>query len=380
MRILVFNWRDILNREAGGAEVHLHEIFTRIAQAGHEVTLVSSRYDGCKCYEEVDGIKIFRVGGKFLYAVMAPLYYLLKLRKRGFDVVIDDISKMPLFTPLYVKKPLIAIIHHIHGLTLFKELPFPLALPIYILERLIPLAYRKTDFITVSNSTKTELMRLGLPEENITVVYNGINTHFTLKKKAEKPLVVYVGRVKRYKQLDHLVKAFKKVKGVIPDAELIIAGKGDAHEEILKLAEKLGVSITCTREISEEEKVNILQQAWVFVATSMKEGWGISVIEANACGTPVVAYDTAGLRDAIKHGETGYLVPYGNIEELAHRIIEILTNHKLRQEMEKKAIEWAKNFNWDSSAERVLKLMEKIKTKATPTKKAKQNGTYEIND
>ena len=111
----MFNWRDILNPEAGGAEVHLHEIFKRIVREDHEVTVISSKYDGCKCYEEVDGVKIHRVGNKFLYGITALLYYVFKLRGNGFDVVIDDISKVPLFTPLYVKEPLVAIIHHFHG-------------------------------------------------------------------------------------------------------------------------------------------------------------------------------------------------------------------------------------------------------------------------
>ena len=169
-----------------------------------------------------------------------------------------------------------------------------------------------------------------------------------------------MGRVKRYKQIDHLVKAFKKVKENVPDAELIVAGKGDAHEEILRLARKLEVTITCLKEVSEEEKVSILQRAWVFVATSMKEGWGISVIEANACGTPVVAYDTAGLRDAVKDGETGYLVPYGDIEKLACKIVEILTNHRLRRRMGREAVKWAKKFSWDAATEKMLKSIEKV--------------------
>ena len=360
IRILVFNWRDILNPEAGGAEIHLHEIFKRIVQEGHEVTVISSKYDGCECYKEVDGVKIHRVGGKFLYGVTAPLYYVFKLRGNGFDVVIDDISKVPLFTPLYVKEPLVAIIHHFHGPTFFKELPLPLALILYLLEKLIPLIYRRTPFTTVSDSTKTELVSHHLLKEQVAVIHNGINSHFSTGEKAGNPLVAYVGRVKRYKQIDHLVRAFKKVKEKVPDAELIVAGKGDAHEEILRLARKLGVAITCLKEVSEEEKVSILQRAWVFVATSMKEGWGISVIEANACGTPVIAYNTPGLKDAVKDGETGYLVPYGDIEKLASKIVEILTNHKLRRKMEQKAVKWARRFSWDASAEKMLKTIEKV--------------------
>lgn len=357
IKILVFNWRDILNPEAGGAEVHLHEIFKRISYMGHEVVVVSSRFNGCKCYEEINGVKIYRIGSKFLYGVIAPLYYLLKLRKTKFDVVIDDISKVPLFTPLYVKKPLIAIIHHIHGLTFFKELPFLLALPLYILEKIIPLIYKRTIFVTVSESTRHELASYHIKREQVAVIHNGVNSHFSIGEKAEKPLVVYVGRVKKYKQLNHLIEAFKGVKQMVPEAELVIAGKGDVHEELIELAKKIGVEFTCIKEISEEEKVRLLQKAWVYVTTSMKEGWGITVIEANACGTPVVAYDVAGLREAVKNGETGYLVTYGDTKELTKKITDILLNHRLRQEMSANAVKWAKKFNWEKASAKMLKVI-----------------------
>ncbi|MEM4446033.1 MAG: glycosyltransferase family 4 protein [Candidatus Jordarchaeales archaeon] len=364
IKILVFNWRDILNPEAGGAEVHLHEIFKRISYMGHEVVVISSRFNGCKNHEKINGVKIYRVGGKFLYGVIVPLYYLLKLRKDRFDVVIDDISKAPLFTPLYVRKPLIAIVHHFHGLTLFKELPFLLALPLYILEKMIPLIYKRTPFVTVSESTKHELASYHIKREQIAVIYNGVNLHCSIGKKAEKPLVVYVGRVKRYKQLNHLIEAFKGVKQKVPEAKLVIAGKGDAHEELIELAKKIGVEFTCIREISEEEKVRLLQKAWVYVTTSMKEGWGISVIEANACGTPVVAYDVAGLREAVKNGKTGYLVTYGDIKELTGKITDILLNHQLRQEMSRNAVEWAKKFDWQAASTKMLKIIYAITRKS----------------
>lgn len=363
IKILVFNWRDILNPEAGGAEVHLHEIFKRVASMGHEVVVVSSKFNGCRSYEEIDEVKIYRVGGKFLYGAMAPLYYLLKLRKDGFDAIVDDISKVPLFTPLYVKKPLVAVIHHLHGLTFFKELPFPLALPLYILEKMIPLIYRRTPFVTVSESTRNELASRHIRREQIAIVHNGVNSHFSIGEKAEKPLVVYVGRVKKYKQLNHLIEAFKGVKQEVPEAELIIAGKGDAHEELIELAKKIGVEFTCMKEISEEEKVKLLQKAWVYVATSMKEGWGISVIEANACGTPVVAYNVAGLREAVKNGKTGYLVNHGNIKELTQKIINILLNHQLRREMSRNSVEWARKFDWQTASTKMLKIIYAITRK-----------------
>lgn len=175
MRILVFNWRDIKNLEAGGAEVHLQEIFKRIVKKGHEVILISSKFKGCRDSEIIDGIKVIRIGNKFIFNLAAAFYYLTKLRKEKFDIVVDDISKIPLGTPLYIKKPLVAIIHHVHGKTLFKELPFFVACCIWLLERLLIPLYKTKKIVPVSESTKRELVRMGIAAKNITVIPNGIN-------------------------------------------------------------------------------------------------------------------------------------------------------------------------------------------------------------
>ncbi|RLB13547.1 MAG: hypothetical protein DRG35_06745 [Deltaproteobacteria bacterium] len=175
MRILIFNWRDIKNPEAGGAEVHLQEIFKRIAKKGHEVILISSKFNGCKDSEVIDGIKVIRIGNKFNFNFAATFYYLTKLRKEKFDIIVDDISKIPLCTPLYVKKPLIAIVHHVHGRTLFKELPFFMASYVWLSEKLLIPLYKTKKIIAVSESTKKELVKMGIAARNITVIHNGIN-------------------------------------------------------------------------------------------------------------------------------------------------------------------------------------------------------------
>ncbi|MEM3562501.1 MAG: glycosyltransferase family 4 protein [Candidatus Jordarchaeaceae archaeon] len=364
MRLLVINWRDIRNPEAGGAEIHLHEIFKRVARCGHRVTLLASKYDGCKEEETIDGIRIIRIGTKFTFFLSVFLYYITKFGfgKCNFDFVIDDISKIPIFTPIYVRKPIIAIIHHIHGETLFKELPFFVAVFAYFCELLIPLFYKKTPIVTVSESTKKELILKGLPRENIKIVYNGVNHNlFVPGVKSRKPLIAYVGRVKRYKQLEDLIKAFNMVKKNRENVELIIAGKGDHHEELKKLVEKGNIhSVKIYKNIAEQEKIKILQKAWVYVITSMKEGWGISIIEANACGTPSIAYKTLGLQDAILDKQTGLLVKREDIEELAKTIDKILSDTKLRKKLANNATKWAKNFDWDKSSKKFLKIILKL--------------------
>ena len=362
MKILIFNWRDIKNPEAGGAEVHLHEVFGRIAHRA-EVTLVSSRFKGCQKSETIDGIKVIRVGNKFLFNFAAFWHYVSRLRNESFDIIVDDVSKVPLFTPLYVKKPLLAIIHHIHGKTLFKELPLPMALYIYYSERLIPTFYKKIPFVAGSKSTEEELIGMGIPESNIRNIRYATNHNVIASgSKSAKPRVTYFGRVKRYKQLDHLIKAFRIVRENIPQAGLVIAGKGDDYLTLERLVKEchLESCVELVGEVSEEEKIKFLQQAWIFVTTSMKEGWGITVLEANACGTPAVAYDVPGLRDSIKDGETGLLVRSGDIERLAQAIIKLLTDAELSERLGRNAIDWASSFSWDRSAEEFMRVIRGV--------------------
>jgi len=362
MKILAVNWRDIKNPEAGGAEIHLHEILRRLAAKGHEITLISSKYKGCKTQENIDGIKIVRVGNKYLFNFAFLWYYLVKLRKSNFDVIIDDVSKIPLCIPYYVKKPAIAIVHHIHGRSLFRELPFPIALYVYTMERLlIPIFYRDTVIVTVSESTKEELTKMGIQSDNIYVIYNGIGNSLFPDKKSNIPTVIYFGRVKKYKRIDNLIRAFKYVKERIPNAKLIVAGKGDNYKELKSLANHLKLdSAEFIGEVSEEEKIKLLQRAWVFVTTSEKEGWGLSVIEANACGTPAVAYDVPGLRDSIRHGYNGLLVEDGNIKALADIITHLLENNNLREKLSRNAVKWAKRFSWDRSAKKLEKVIRSV--------------------
>jgi glycosyltransferase involved in cell wall biosynthesis len=177
--------------------------------------------------------------------------------------------------------------------------------------------------------------------------------------KSKDPLVVYVGRIKAYKRLDHLIKSFKIIKDVIKNSKLIIAGKGD-QKPLKKLSIELGIepSVEFYDEVSEEEKLRLLRQAWVFVTPSMKEGWGITVIESNACGTPAIAYNVPGLRDSVKYNYNGILVEDGNENSLANTIVMVLKDGSLRDNLSKNALEWSKQFSWERSAEEFLKAME----------------------
>lgn len=343
----------------GGAEIHFHEIFKLIVKMGHEVTLVVHSFPNAKKEETIDGIKIFRVGHKFIFKYAFRWFYKKHLLKNNYDLIVDDISKIPMNTPRYIKKPIVGIVHHIHGNTLYKEIPAYMAYYISRCEKQIPKYYSETPLFTVSPSTKNELIEMGQPEGKIDFLYNAIDQELFKKtevKKSETPLLVYVGRIKRYKQVELVINVLPKLKEKYPDIELHIGGSGDHTDELKKYVVDKGLSdsVKFLGFLSEDEKAELLGRAWVFVTMAMKEGWGITVIEANAMNTPVVGSDVPGLRDSIQHGKTGYLVNIGNETKLIDRISELFDDKVKLEEFSSNAKSWSLKFSWQSSAEHFI--------------------------
>lgn len=359
MKILVVNWRCPKNPEMGGAEVHMHEIFKRVAAKGHEVTYAAHSFKGAAAKEIMDGIEIRRTGNKFLFNRQFKSYYKKHLAAEKFDLVVDDISKIPLGIPNYINKPLVGIIHHIHGVSLYKELPRLLANYIIRAETMIPKVYRDTPIFAVSESTKNELIELGQPENKIDILYNAIDHNLFDNIKAEKypePTISYIGRIKKYKNLEAVIDAIPQVLEKIPNLKLKIGGTGD-HVPDLKAYVKLkGLEnhIEFLGYLSEKEKATEMAKSWLFVTMALKEGWGITVIEANAAGTPVIGSNVPGLRDSIKENVTGRLVDLNNPHKLAEVLFELLNDKAKLSQMEAEAKKWAAKFTWDASAEHFL--------------------------
>jgi len=211
MKILVINWQCIKNPSGGGAEVHFHEIFKRIAAKGYDVTLFCSKYDGSEDEEIIDGIKIIRKGSRSLFNFYVKKTYLNKFQHENFDIVIDDINKIPFYTPRYVKGPLLAISHHFFGKSIYRETNFISGSYVFLSEKLVDFVYKKTPFAVVSQSTLDEFVERGFNPELFSIVPNAITQElFPMKvsEKYEKPTITYFGRLKKYKSVDHLVKAF----------------------------------------------------------------------------------------------------------------------------------------------------------------------------
>ena len=364
MKILVINWQDIKNPLGGGAEVHLHEIFKRLAQRGHSVTLFSSSFQGALTEENIDGIQVIRQGGRYLFNFIVPARYYTQFRRDGYDIVVDDINKIPFYSPLYVKEPLLAIVHHLFDRSIFSEASLPIASYVFGAERLAFPIYRKTPMAVVSESTKQELIRHGFPDANIELVQNAVDHELyqSWDRTAGSEIIVgYLGRLKKYKSIDHLLSAFEIVKQEIPEARLLIVGDGDARPALEQTARDLGLSqsVTFAGFVSAQEKVRLLNMMRVVVNTSAKEGWGLTVIEANASGVPVIASDVPGLRDSVVDEKTGFLYEYGNIEQLAQKILLVLRDENLQTRLSRESIDWAHTFSWDSSADAMMRLLEK---------------------
>jgi glycosyltransferase involved in cell wall biosynthesis len=365
MRILIFNWQDITHPLSGGAEVHLHETYSRIAAMGHNVTLFCSLYEGAKPNDEINGIKVIREGGRFLFNYVVMKKYFTTFRNQKFDLIVDDLNKIPFYTPAYVREPILGEVHHLLGTSVFKETIVPLASYVYLAERAALPLYKKIHFMVHSPSTYKEFLSLGFDPDKVHHVHYGVNHDLFRQTGVEKspiPLVGALGRLKKYKSFDHLIEAFVIVKKEIPNAKLVIVGDGDDKPRLVELTKQLDLSesVTFTGFVSEEEKVDWLNRMHVAVNTSAKEGWGLTATEANACGTTTVSSNVQGLRDAVIDEETGVLYEYGNREKLAEKIILLLRDANLRARLQNNALQHSKEFDWQTGAEKTMEVIERI--------------------
>jgi len=347
--------------------VYMHEICKRLARLGVNVRAVTSWFKGLKRIERIDGYYVQRVGTHENYILHVPR--ILRQYSKWAEVIVEDMSKVPLMTPLFrhQRTPVIAIVHHLNRDIYFQELPLHKAIIAYILESIMPKLYSLLPDVTlvaVSKSTKEELGRLGANLQRIKIVSNGINEYElndgSLTRKDPKPTIIFFSRIKKYKQPYHVLLAFRRVLKQMTNAKLVIAGKGT--ECLFKYLRRLKIdhATEIYGEVDEETKSRLLSRAWVLVQTSRKEGFGITVLEAAICGTPTICYDVPGLRDAVKHMKTGILVNLNDIDELAKAITLLLRNERLRNSLSRSAYHHAKKFSWDTSARTFIKILEEL--------------------
>ena len=357
LRILALNWRDRFDPWGGGAELQLHEILRRLVQRGHEVTWLACRYAGAVDEElREDGIRYLRAGHWKLANFVLPRLLRRELARTDYDVVLEDINKIPFYAPLYTRLPVVVMVPHLFGTTIFRETNPIFASYVLGFEWPLRWIYRGCLFSAASPSTAADLTRRGIDPRRIEVIYNGMDHgRYELENPPPRnshPTLLHIGRLRRYKSVDVAVRAMAIVHAARPDARLVVIGEGPEEARLKALARRLGLSdvIEFRGYRRRDEIVEQLYRSHVLLQTSPKEGWGLTVIEANECRVPAVASRAPGLVDSVRDGETGLLARYGDAADFASKALHLLSDEALRQRMGEAALHWARGFSWDAAA------------------------------
>jgi len=367
LRILWLTWKDLGHPQAGGAEVLTHEVTKRLVTAGNDVTIFTSAYEGCNAHEIIDGVRVVR-SGTYRSSVFsaARQYYASNLGEHGFDVIVDSINTRPFNASRFAKngERVVALISQLAKEYWFYETPFPLSyIGYYFLENRWLRGYVNTPTITVSQSTRKELLELGF--NKVEVIPLGLNFEplENLGEKESYPVIAYAGRINRAKRPDILVKAFRSVRERLPSSELWIIGKGPFEKRLREVA---GEGVRFFDAVTNSERRALLKKAWVLANPSVREGYGLNIIEANALGVPCVAYDVPGLRDSIRDNETGLLVKASGPDPLSETLLRILTEDSLRTRLSKDALRYSREFTWDRTAKAFMTLLDKFEGQGGP--------------
>jgi glycosyltransferase involved in cell wall biosynthesis len=362
MRLLIVNWHDWTHPQAGGAEIHLREIVSRWSAWGHAVTLLCAGERGKARREFSQGVRILRVGRRQTFNWVLPAAY-RRLANERFDLVVEDVNKIPLYLPLFARRPVLGLVHHLFGSVAFLETHPAIAAYVWLGERGFGPAYRTTPLVAVSNSTREDLIERGIAPENVEVVYGGISLPPAgwTAARSPRPSFVYLGRIKRYKHIELALRAFARILPDVPEARFTVAGYGDHAEGLEREAAALGIErqVTFHGRVDEAEKWRILAESWGLLYTSPKEGWGLSSLEAQAAGAPVIASDSPGLRETLIAERTGFLVPHGDVDALAARMRKLAASPGLVERMGIEGRVHATRFTWDSAAQRLLDACER---------------------
>ncbi len=367
MRILAVNWRDIADPLGGGAEQHLHHILAGAAAAGHEVELVCSAHRGAPADDVIDGVVIRRRGDWRVANLVLPWVVRRRLGEQAWDLVVEDINKIPFYTPLYSGRvPVVAIVPHLFGTTVYRETNPLAATYVWAGEWPLRHVYRNAWFEVISQSTADDLAGRGLPPERITVIHCGLDhARFALAEppsRAVDPLIVCWSRLRRYKSNDVAIRAFAQIRRELPTARLVIMGRGPDEARLRRLVRSLDLegAVRFTGHLPWDDLVRLLHQAHLCLNPSPKEGWGLTVVEANQCGVPVVASDRPGLRDSVRDQQTGLLVPYGDARAMAQAALGLLHDPDLWACFSDAARAWAAGFSWPQCVAESLDLFARV--------------------
>jgi glycosyltransferase involved in cell wall biosynthesis len=353
-RVHVLAWRDLDDIEAGGSEVHAAEVVRRWAAAGLDVTMRTSYAFGHPKSVQRDGYRVVRRAGRYAVFPRAVAAELVG-RTGPRDGLVEIWNGVPWLSPVWARGPRVVFLHHLHRKMWSMVLPENPALARageLVERRIAPPLYRNTTIVTLSESSRNELIReQGFRPDRVRIVPPGIDARFGPGgEKSATPLVVAVSRLMAPKRFDLVIRAAVEARRSCPDLALVIVGKGEEHERIESLVRTLDAEewITLAGYLDDTELVALYQRAWVLTSGSIAEGWGMTITEAAACGTPAVVTDIAGHRDAVHAGRSGLLAADGR--ELASQLVAVLTDGGLRARLSRGALDRAAELTWDATA------------------------------
>jgi len=357
-RIHVFGWRDLDDDEAGGSEVHADSIESIWARAGLQVTHRTSFASGRPPSDVRNGYRVSRRGNRYLVFPRSAVAELTG-RLGPTDAVIEIWNGVPFLSPWWWHGPTAVWLHHVHGPMWQQSLPGPVApLGNLLEERLAPPWYRRVPVVTLSQSSKDELVdELGFDRGHVTVIPPGIDPSFSPLDPADPgvgrsptPRAVAVGRLTPVKDFCRLVRVMAGVRDRVPDLELVIVGEGYERAAIEAQVAAVGGQdwVRLPGRIPDEELLSLYRRAWLAVSASTREGWGMTLTEAAACGTPAVATDIAGHADAIDDGRSGLLGR--SDDELVELATRVLTDPTTRSALRAGALERAGELTWEACA------------------------------
>jgi glycosyltransferase involved in cell wall biosynthesis len=350
--IHVYAWRDLDDVEAGGSELFIANVLAEWAGAGLDVTLRTSYAQGHRQLHERDGYRVIRKRGR--YMVFPATVITEALRRTGpIDAVMEVWNGVPWLTPLWFRGPKIVMLHHVHREMWRMVLDDGLATAGEAFEtRIAPPIYRRSTIVTSAHSSRDDIVEhLGLPARNVVLAPPGIDARFTPGgPKADHPTIVAVGRLMPTKRFDELIRAAAIVRASVPDVQLEILGDGYERIPLQELVDSMGASDWChvRGRVSDDELLDAYRRAWVVSSASVAEGWGMTLTEAAACGTPAVATRIAGHLDAVAEGSSGLLAD--TTAELAGQLTSVLTDGELRHRLEVGALHHAAGLTWAGTA------------------------------
>jgi glycosyltransferase involved in cell wall biosynthesis len=358
-RIHFVAWRDLDDPEAGGSELHAHKVASLWAAAGLDVTFRTSAVPGAPAALTRDGYRVLRRAGR--YAVFpGAAWEGLRMGHRPGDALVEIWNGMPFLSPLWYRGPRVVFLHHVHAEMWGMVLPPTLARLGDTMERRIaPRFYRSSRIVTLSESSRGEIVDLlRLAPDRVTVAPPGVDERYSPGgQRAATPLVVAVGRLVPVKRFDLLLRALAKVKVDHPTLEAVIVGEGYERPALEALRDELGATewVRLPGHVSDDELLEWYRRAWLVASSSQREGWGMTLTEAAACGTPAVATNIAGHADAVVDGESGLLVD--DVQQLPDALGRVLGDEVLRSRLSKGALSRSRWFTWDATARRALEAL-----------------------